>query len=78
MTKVTTSIRVVWAALVSGGRLWCSVGVWIYCTLWWCLCRRSTMEPLDQTMRPINTASELDHRTTIPALGLEDEQNQLA
>ena len=76
MTKVSTSIRMVRAAVVSGGRLWCPVGVWIYRPLWWCLCRRSTEEPLDQTTRPINTASEVDHRTTIPALGLEEEQNQ--
>ena len=40
------------------GRIWspggiCGVqwGVWIYCTLWRCLCR-STTEPLDWTMRP--------------------------
>ena len=33
MTKVTTSIRMVWVALVSGGHLWCPVGVWIYCPL---------------------------------------------
>ena len=25
MTKVTTSIRMLWAALVSGGHLWCPV-----------------------------------------------------
>ena len=53
MMKVTTSIRVVWVALVSGGHLWCPAGVWIYCTLWRCL-SRSTMEPLDQTVRVRN------------------------
>ena len=74
MTKVTTSIRMVWATLVFGGHLWCLVEVWIYCTLWWCLSRRSTMEPLDQAMRVRNTASEMDHRRTVAALGL-DEQN---
>ena len=62
MTKVTTSIRMVCVALVSGGLLWCPVGVWIYGTLWWCLCRRSTVEPLDQTVRVINMASEMNHK----------------
>ena len=62
MMKVTISIRMVWVALVSGCLLWCPVGVWIYCTLWWCLCRKSTMEPLDQTMRVRNTASEMNHK----------------
>ena len=62
MMKVTTSIRMVCVALVSGGLLWCPVGVWIYCTLWRCLCRKSTMEPLDQTMRVRNTASEMNHK----------------
>ncbi|KAI5210162.1 Nacht, Lrr And Pyd Domains-Containing Protein 11 [Manis pentadactyla] len=38
---------------------------------------RPTMEPLAQTMRPINTASGQDHTMTIKAVGLEDEQNHL-
>ena len=67
MMKVTTSIRVVWAALVSGGHLWCPVWVWIYCTLWWCLSRRSTVESLDQTMRIRNTASEMSQKYIKPA-----------
>lgn len=56
MTKVTTSMRCLWGAPVI------VLGMCIQCTFWWWLCRRRTRELLDQTMKPINMASETDHK----------------
>lgn len=68
LTNVTTSISIVWVALVSAMPLVSWLWVRMCCIRWWCLWRKSPMETLVQTMMLMNVASWANHKKTMPTL----------